>query len=207
MRENGANSEEGDDIMTTASLAATAADPVGAIGAGTLAQSLLDLLDRAGTEIDRDIDMAKSAILRASSILRVELDRSFSEQEPNSALGGLAPWQVKRVTAYIDAHLSDHISVEMLAAIAQRSTSHFCRSFKKTTGETPYNFITGRRLTAAKRMMLTSDAVLSEIAVACGFADQAHFGNRFREATGESPAAWRRERREKDARWVVLAAE
>lgn len=159
-----------------------------------LVHSLLDLLDRAGAEIDRDAESAKSAIRRASSILRIELERSNCKPETDG--GGLASWQVRRVTDYIDEHLSEHIPVKELGEVARRSASHFCRAFKRTMGETPYSFITRRRLATAERMMLTSDAPLSEIAIVCGFSDQSHFCNRFREATGQSPAAWRRNRRE-----------
>ena len=171
--------------------------PVRGVAAGELAHSLLDLLDRAGTEIDRDTELAKRVLRRASSILRIELERRSQETETAASLGGLAPWQVKRVTDYIDEHLSDYIPVKELGLVARRSTSHFCRAFKRTMGETPYNFITRRRLAAAERMMLTDDAPLSEIAISCGFSDQSHFCNKFREATGKSPAVWRRERRER----------
>jgi len=166
------------------------------IAAGILAHSLLDLLDRAGREIDRDTESAKTALKRASSILRIELERRSQDIETAASLGGLAPWQVRRVTDYIDEHLSDYISVKDLGMVARRSTSHFCRAFKRTMGETPYSFIARRRLTEAERMMLTGDASLSEIAISCGFSDQSHFCNKFREARGKSPAVWRRERRE-----------
>jgi AraC family transcriptional regulator len=172
-------------------------DAVHGIAAGALAHSLLDLLDRVGMEIDRDAESAKLVLQRASSILRIELERRSQEVENAASFGGLAPWQVKRVTDYIDDHLSDYIPVKELGEVARRSTSHFCRAFKRTMGETPYNFINRRRLAAAERMMLTGDAPLSEIAISCGFSDQSHFCNKFREATGKSPAVWRRERRER----------
>jgi len=183
-------------IMNSCDELGISINSVRGIAAGALAHSLLDLLDRAGVEIDRDTELAKTVLRRASSILRIELERRSQEVETAASSGGLAPWQVKRVTDYIDDHLSDYIPVKDLGEVARRSTSHFCRAFKRTMGETPYNFITRRRLAAAERMMLTGDAPLSEIAISCGFADQSHFCNKFREATGKSPAVWRRERRE-----------
>jgi AraC family transcriptional regulator len=176
--------------------AAPQAASAGPIGEHTLVHSLLDLLDRAGIDIERDAESARISIRQASSMLRVELERFAPETDSEADRGGLASWQVRRVTGYIDEHLSDYIAVKDLAMVAQRSASHFCRSFKRTMGETPCNFITRRRLAAAERMMLTSDAALSEIAIVCGFSDQSHFCNRFRRASGQSPAAWRRQRRE-----------
>ncbi|MEA1648490.1 AraC family transcriptional regulator [Nitrospirillum sp. BR 11164] len=175
-----------------------AAAPPNEIGEEPLVQSLLDLLESAGGDVDWNPEAAKYAIRRASAILRVELERSAVACGTDG--GGLAPWQVRRVTAYMEEHLSEHISVKKLGEVARRSASHFCRAFKRTMGETPYSFITRRRLALAQRMMLTSDAPLSEIAISCGFSDQSHFSNRFRDATGQSPAAWRRERRERAGR-------
>lgn len=165
-------------------------------GLAYLAGTLLSLLDLAGVEIERDAEKARMVLRRASSILRIELERRSGGGEREGNLGELAGWQVNRVRAYIDEHLSERIQVKDLSAVARRSTAHFCRSFKRTLGETPHTYITRRRLDQAQRLMLTGDAPLSEIAMHCGFSDQAHFCNRFREATGESPAAWRRERRE-----------
>jgi len=165
------------------------------IGNETLVHSLLDLLARAGAEINGDRESARTAISKASSILRVELERS-SPSALTAEPRGLPSWQVRRVTAYIDTHLEEHIPMAALSGLVQLSASHFCRAFKRTMGETPYRFITRRRVAAAERLMLTSEAPLSEIAIRCGFSDQPHFCNRFREATGQSPAAWRRERRQ-----------
>ncbi|TWB48941.1 AraC-like DNA-binding protein [Nitrospirillum viridazoti] len=190
---------DGTGKMTHLTAAAVPAAPVNGIGEEALVHSLLELLERAGCDVDWDPESAKSAIKRASTILQVELERTSILQGMEG--GGLAPWQVRRVTAYMEEHLSEHISVKKLGEVARRSASHFCRAFKRTMGETPYSFITRRRLALAQRMMLTSDAPLSEIAVTCGFSDQSHFTNRFRGATGQSPAAWRRERRERTGRF------
>jgi AraC family transcriptional regulator len=165
---------------------------------GALAQSLLSLLDRADLEFERNAEGAKGAIKHAASILRIELERRSGLDLRESAPGELAVWQVRRVTRYIDAHLSERIQLSDLSALARRSTAHFCRAFKRTVGETPQAYITDRRLRRAQELMLEGDSALSEIAVMCGFSDQPHFCNRFREATGTSPAAWRRARRETD---------
>ncbi|MEC4589791.1 helix-turn-helix domain-containing protein [Nitrospirillum amazonense] len=190
--------------MTQLTAAVVPATPLNGLGEEALVHSLLELLERAEGDVDWDPESAKRAINRASDILKVELERTSIMHGMDG--GGLAPWQVRRVTAYMEEHLSEHISVKKLGEVARRSASHFCRAFKRTMGETPYSFITRRRLALAQRMMLTSDAPLSEIAVACGFSDQSHFTNRFRGATGQSPAAWRRERRERAGRFRERSA-
>ncbi len=165
---------------------------------GNFVRSLLALLDRAGIELETDAQRARISLRRAASILQCELER-HSDAGRLSKPGDLAGWQVCRVTAYIDKHLSERIYIEDLARLVRLSKSYFCRAFKCTMGETPHGFIARQRLETAERMMLTGDAPLSEIALCCGFADQAHFSNCFRGVKGQSPAAWRRQRRERDA--------
>jgi len=179
-------------MVFSAGEAGKVTDPFSAVE--SVATSLLDLLDLAGLEIEHDAEKAKLTIRRSSSILRIELERRTGDLDQDASMGGLAAWQVGRVRAYIDEHLSGRIHVKDLGAVARRSTAHFCRAFKQTTGETPHSYITRRRVARAEHLMLASDASLSDIAVQCGFSDQAHFCNRFRDATGQSPALWRRER-------------
>jgi AraC-like DNA-binding protein len=108
--------------------------------------------------------------------------------------GGLAGWQVSRVRAFIDDHLNDPIKVNELSDIARLSAAYFSRAFKKSFGSAPHAYLIQRRLDHARRLMLTTDSRLSEIALTCGFTDQAHLCKLFRRSTGESPAVWRNKR-------------
>ena len=109
-------------------------------------------------------------------------------------IGQLAGWQVKRVNRFIDENLTEPILLKDMSAVAQRSTAYFCRAFKRTFGRSPHAYLIDRRVKFAGDLMLESDATLSEIAQAAGFADQSHFCRHFRQVTGETPGAWRRER-------------
>jgi AraC-like DNA-binding protein len=161
-----------------------------------LADSLAQLLESARREIDDDQEAAKASIARASSLLRVELERVTTVVTHDAATGRLAGWQVNRLRAFIDDHLDGTIHITDLAKIARRSTAYFCRAFKRTFDETPHAYIVRRRLLRGRHLMLTTDLPLSEIALSCGFTDQAHLCRLFRLSQGQSPAAWRRERRD-----------
>jgi len=106
--------------------------------------------------------------------------------------GGLASWQVRLVTRYIDDHLSERLAIHDLARSVALSTSHFGRAFRQTFGRTPMKHVRAVRLDRAKRLMRQTDLSLSEIALECGFSDQAHFTRRFRAATAAAPRSWRR---------------
>jgi AraC family transcriptional regulator len=108
--------------------------------------------------------------------------------------GGLAPWQVRTLTTYIDANLNASLSCEVLARLTRLSVSYFARAFKCTFGCSPHVFLLRRRMERAQGLMLKSNAPLAQIAIECGFADQPHMSRLFLQFTGESPAAWRRAR-------------
>ncbi|MHA6720992.1 helix-turn-helix domain-containing protein [Sphingomonas sp. RS6] len=106
--------------------------------------------------------------------------------------GGLAAWQIRRVTAHIAAHLSEPLTIDTLAAVAQLSPGHFCRAFKVSLGEPPHAYLVRQRIRRAQRLMLDTSDGLSQIAFACGLADQAHLTRLFRRLIGTTPMAWRR---------------
>jgi AraC-like DNA-binding protein len=158
-----------------------------------LVMSVVRLLDTATREIDSNRAAAKASILRASMLLRVEINRQTPIDCASRGCPLLA-WQSGRVREYMDAHLGRRILVSDLSKVAQRSPAHFARAFKLTFGRTPHAYLMQRRVEAASHLMRVSDRSLSDIAVTCGFTDQAHLCRIFRQCVGRSPAAWRRER-------------
>ena len=158
----------------------------------SLANSLVQLLETAKQDLERDREGAKALLAKASSILQTEIDRRSGAN--GSGTGGLAGWQIARVRDFIDKNLHRTIHTEDLSAIARRSAAHFARSFKHTLGESPHAYVMRRRLEKACHLMMTSPEPLSQIALSVGFSDQSHLCKRFKQAFGESPSSWRRER-------------
>jgi AraC-like DNA-binding protein len=135
---------------------------------------------------------AEESLRRAATMLE-EVDLPV-RPAPVSGQQGLAPWQVRRVSAYIEANLDSTIRNSELAAVARLSVFHFTVAFRGSMGDSPQQYIIRRRVERAQGLMLTTDASLSDIAATCGLADQAHFTRLFRKLVGESPGAWRRAR-------------
>ena len=153
--------------------------------------SVVRLLRDAGQALRRDTDVAHQCLEKAAAVLRAELERG-ADASPRSARCQLAPWQVARVTAYVDANLGETIAIEQLAGLARLSTSYFPRAFRSTVGVSPYAFVIRRRIARAQDMIRLTAKPLSEIALDCGMADQAHLNKLFRRLVGVSPGAWRR---------------
>ncbi len=153
---------------------------------------VVELLEVAHAEFERDREAAKASIAHATRILRGALERDEAFSKADGCMGGLAGWQVQRLQVYIDSHLGETIQISDLGRVVHRSAAHLCRAFKVTFRQTPHAYVTARRLERAKSLMLESDEQLSIIAALCGFADQSHLSTRFRQQMGESPGAWRR---------------
>ena len=152
---------------------------------------VISLLDAAMLQLIREEETAQGAILKASSLLRQQIDPPAPHEAPDGR-GRLLAWQARKVRDYIDSHITGPVLVADLCGLVQRSEAHFSRSFKRTFGESPHSFVVRRRVELAAQCMLTTDASLSDIALRCGFTDQAHLCKHFRIAAGQTPAAWRR---------------
>ena len=105
--------------------------------------------------------------------------------------GGLPPRALQRVCEYIDVHLEENISVQVLADIAGKSIHHFARAFKQSNGLPPHEYLVQRRVQLAQQLLSETDLPLAEIALASGFSDQSHCARRFREHVGLTPSRYR----------------
>jgi AraC-like DNA-binding protein len=65
--------------------------------------------------------------------------------------------------------------------------------FRKSTGQTPHQFVLRQRLERAKAMLRAPDARVLDVAVACGFKTQQHFAQVFRGVWGVSPTEYRQD--------------
>lgn len=111
-----------------------------------------------------------------------------------TARGGLAPWQARKVTAFIELNLQSRIRTIDLARHVCLSSRYFSEAFRVSFGLRPQAYILTRRLERAKQLMTTTEDPLCQISLACGMADQSHLSRVFRTHFGRTPNYWRRER-------------
>lgn len=103
----------------------------------------------------------------------------------------LSPMQIQQVTHHIEEHLADDLSLADLAALVPMSEFHFARLFKASIGETPYRYITQRRIERAKVLLSVTQLAIAEIAYRVGFANQSNFTAQFRKLVGVTPKQYR----------------
>jgi AraC family transcriptional regulator len=108
------------------------------------------------------------------------------------ARGGLAGWQQRAVTTYIEEHLDQSIPLAKLAELARLSPYYFCRAFKESFGVPPHRYHTNRRIDRAKAMLTDAAQSVTEIGFALGFSETSSFTTAFRKTTGTTPTAYRR---------------
>jgi AraC-like DNA-binding protein len=158
-----------------------------------------ELIEAACRARDGDGDGTRAHIARAVALLDGRPDAGITRQPSDRGprqipRGGFAPWQSRRLAAYVDANLDGKIVIKDLAASLDLSVGHFCRAFKRTFGMPARIWIRHRRIELAQGLMLTTGASLSEIALSCGMSDQSHFTRSFRRIVGEAPSSWRQTR-------------
>jgi AraC-like DNA-binding protein len=96
-----------------------------------------------------------------------------------------------RVRDLVDARYADPLDLDALSRAANVSPRHFSRSFRRTFGETPYQYLLTRRIERARHLLRTTDLQVAEVCLAVGFTSVGSFTTTFRRHVGVTPTAYR----------------
>ena len=107
--------------------------------------------------------------------------------------GGLGSARLRRIKELVHAKMGGDLSLDEMAQSIGLSTAHFSRMFRKSTGETPHQFVLRQRIEHAKEMLRSPGARVLDVAVACGFKTQQHFAQVFSDVCGASPTRYRQD--------------
>jgi AraC family transcriptional regulator len=113
-----------------------------------------------------------------------EWRRSFARER-------ISDYRLLRVLTYVEAHLSEHLDLRVLAKEAGLSPFHFAALFTKAVGATPHRHVRHLRMQAAKAMLRDTDKSTLDIALSCGFGSASHFAAAFRRQFLQSPTEFR----------------
>jgi len=100
---------------------------------------------------------------------------------------------LRTITELVHAKMEDELTLLEMAQSVELSPAHFSRMFRKSTGETPHQFVLRNRIERAKEILRVPEARVLDVAVACGFKTQQHFARVFRHVCGVSPREYRLE--------------
>ncbi|MBO4514037.1 MAG: helix-turn-helix domain-containing protein [Lachnospiraceae bacterium] len=97
---------------------------------------------------------------------------------------------VERVNAYVEEHLEENITLDVLAEQVHMSKYHFLRKFKELTGVTAHAFVMNKRLIRACELLKKGESVTAAYQ-STGFGDYSVFLRNFRAAFGIAPGQYR----------------
>jgi transcriptional regulator GlxA family with amidase domain len=97
--------------------------------------------------------------------------------------------------AWILSHLSDDLSIEVLAQRAAMSRRNFTRLFHEAFGKTPAQFVAEARIAEAQQLLLVPRNTIESVAESLGFRSADVFSLTFERFTGVRPRIYRALRR------------
>lgn len=98
----------------------------------------------------------------------------------------------KSLLLHIEEHYMERITVEQAAAFVHLSSYHFCRMFKRMTGQTLVQFVNRYRINQADYLLKHTSLSITEIADQVGCGSINRFSKLFRQLKGCSPSSVRR---------------
>ena len=162
---------------------------------------------RVGRAVDRpdwvdgalrvELDLVHRALARTGDELEAESRLALVTDRLSRHLGrgpvevaiAREPLLVSRLRDLLDEHLADGLTLEEAGRVLGRHPAHLVRAFRRETGVPPHRYVVGRRLDAARRLLLAGERP-ADVAVAVGFHDQAHLTRHFKQLLGVPPGRY-----------------
>lgn len=138
-------------------------------------------------------DHGRELALRVARELVMFLKRPGGQSQFSVHLAAQAAERsaINEVQNFVLAHLSEELSVPVLARVAQMSARNFARVFKQETGGTPADFVEAARIDAARRRIEDSRVPLKTVAAECGFGNIDGMRRAFNRRLGINPVEYR----------------
>lgn len=119
----------------------------------------------------------------------IQLNRAaLSSQLGYLSMTGGSP-KIQELIAYINAHLTEDLSMDALSRHCFLSKYHMMRLFKSETGCTIHTYILNKRLLLARDRLHASPegCSITQICYECGFQNYSNFSRAYRQLFGQSP--------------------
>jgi len=94
-----------------------------------------------------------------------------------------------RLRELLDAHVVPGISLAASASELDAHPATLVRAFRRELGISPHRYLTGRRIDAARRLLLAGQAP-ADVAAEVGFHDQSHLTRHFKRVLGVTPGSF-----------------
>ena len=142
---------------------------------------------RAGVQSGAALDRMYGEALSTALAVHVLREYGSPVLGPKRQYGRLPRKMLARAVEYIQDQLDADLTVSGIAQVVGMSPDHFTRLFKKSTGQTPYEYVVETRVRKAKELLTTGKLTISEVAHHVGFVDQSHLTRHFKRVFGLPP--------------------
>lgn len=149
-----------------------------AVFAGGRPSELIPRLEEKGRRIDASQAPDEITALMTGEALALARVIAESRDEPVDSL-------VERTQSFINAHYSQECGIDEIAGQLHVSRSSLTKAFKRATGQTVNQYLTGIRIEQAKRLLLSKS--VTETAFEVGFNNSNYFSTVFKKKTGVTP--------------------
>jgi len=122
-------------------------------------------------------------------VQRLAAAAAGSPHPPKQPIGADA---VQRISAYLAAHYADDISLADIAEQVDLHPNYVMNVFKEACGIGVWEYVLRLRIGHAQRLLLTTDAKITQIAYDCGFNSAGRFYTAFGRVCGQTPKEYRR---------------
>ena len=105
---------------------------------------------------------------------------------------------VQKVIMYINFHIEDELTLQLIAEKFSVNKNYLSTLFKKDTGKNLTDFIKEKRIERAIYLLNISRLSMQSIADTCGFHDLNYFSRVFKQQIGMSPTSYRKQLKQQE---------
>ncbi len=114
-----------------------------------------------------------------------------SQMLPPRKMPDIQEARIKRMLEYIDANISNAMTVKEIADTVSICPRECQRIFGRYLHYSPMAYVQRRRIFTAARLLSETNSPLTEIALSCGFQSPSYFSKQFKQLTGSTPREYR----------------
>ncbi len=134
--------------------------------------------------------VCRELTLAALDLICMRISRTPADRRPSKADPRIMQ-TVSAVTAWINEHYPEKITLNGLAERFFVSPYYLEKKFKESTGFSINQYVIDRRMGEAQRLLIFDQAGIKEIALAVGYENLQYFYATFRKYTGVTPLDFR----------------
>ena len=126
--------------------------------------------------------------------LWIEVYRQFTKQATKIADSKSAAQiqRLKNALNFIYEHYNEPITLDQMVTACYANKSEFCRLFKATLHQTPFDFLLHYRIQQSLPLLCRPELTITEIATSVGFSGASYYSEVFRKYTSCSPTEYRK---------------